>query len=75
MVANIIFSYALIPQIYSGFKTKKGLIEMQTSTIMALGLYAVAIAFLSLDLYFSAIMVSVSGTLWVILLIQKIKYQ
>ena len=74
-LANIGFSYALIPQIYKGFKTKKGFIEIQTSIITSLGLYAMAIAFFNLNLYFSTTMAIISGTLWTILLIQSIIYK
>ncbi len=75
MIANVIFSYALIPQVYRGFKTKKGIIELQTSLLTAMGLFAMAIALFTLKLYLSTLMVFTSAILWIILLFQKIVYK
>jgi len=69
------FSYALIPQIYQGFKKKKGFITIQTSLITSLGMYALTYVYFTLNLYFSTIMVFITGTLWLILFIQKIIYK
>jgi len=71
----IAFSYALIPQIYQGFKKKKGFITIQTSLITSLGMYALTYVYFTLNLYFSTIMVFITGTLWLILFIQKIIYK
>ena len=43
--------------------------------ITTVGLYITAIVFLTLKLYFSAIMNFITGTLWLILLSQRIKYK
>jgi len=71
----LLFSYALIPQIYQGFKKKKGLINFQTSLITSTGMYILSLTYLTLKLYFSAIVGLITGTLWLILLIQKINYK
>jgi len=74
-IAIIAFSYALIPQIYQGFKQKKGFINIQTSLITSIGMFVVAFCYLSLNLIFSAIMGFITGTLWAILFAQKIIYK
>ena len=74
-IATGLFSYALIPQVYHGFKNKKGYLTLQTSLITTLGIYAIAISFLTLKLYFSPIMNFVSGTLGLLLFIQGVMYQ
>lgn len=69
------FSYALIPQVYHGFKTKRGSMVFQTALFTTIGLYASCIAFFTLNLFFSGIICAINGTLWFILLLQKIKYK
>lgn len=73
-IASITFSIALIPQVYHGFKEKQGVIKLQTSIPTVLGLFAVMFAFFTLDLYFSTIVSFITGTLWVILVIQRVIY-
>ncbi len=74
-ICIIALSYALIPQIYQGFKQKKGLINLQTSLITSIGVYVLASIYLTLKLYFSTIMSFITAILWTILFIQKIKYK
>ncbi len=74
-IMNVIFSYALIPQIFHGFKSKKGLIEIQTSLISSIGLFILAFTVLTLKLYFAAGTTFLAGLLWSILLIQKLIYK
>ena len=74
-IVIIAFSYALLPQVYQGFKQKKGLINLQTSTITALGMYILSFVYFTLELYFSTIMSLITGTLWAILFFQKIAYK
>ena len=64
-------AYALIPQVYRGFKDKKGYITIQTGLITTTGMYAIAITYFTLNLFFSTIIAIIVGTLWLILLIQK----
>ncbi|HAT03632.1 MAG TPA: hypothetical protein DCS29_02525 [Candidatus Magasanikbacteria bacterium] len=73
-IASIIFSLALFPQVYYGFKNKKGAITHSTSVPTFLGLYVIAFVYFSLELYFSAGMSIITGTLWLIFCIQRIKY-
>jgi len=73
-ITNIIFSAALIPQIYYGHKQKIGAIQLQTSIPTFLGLYAIAFAFFTLHLYLSTILSIVAGTLWFILFMQRLVY-
>jgi hypothetical protein len=74
-VASIFLSYAIIPQILYGFKKKKKTVTCQTALITVIGVYAIAFSFFTLQLYFSAIMNSITGTLWLILFIQSVIYK
>ena len=73
-VIMLSFSYALIPQILQGFRQKKGLINLQTSTITAIGMYVITFTYLTLHLYFSTIISFTTAILWTVLFFQKIKY-
>lgn len=74
-IVNIIFAYALIPQVYQGFKNKKGYINIQTGLLNTLGMYAMAFAFFSLNLTFSWIIGTFNATMWLLLFIQGIIYK
>jgi len=74
-VVNILFSYALIPQVYHGFKKRKSTVVLQTSIIMTIGLYVMAFAFFTLKLYFSTVLAIITGTMWFLLLIQNLIYR
>lgn len=71
---NIIFSLALFPQVYYGFKEKKGSITYATSVPTFIGLYILCFVFFTLNLFLSTIICALTGTLWLILFIQKLKY-
>ena len=73
-IVVVLFSYALIPQIVYGFKNKKPTITFQTAIITSLGMYIIAITYLTIDLIFSTIMCLITGTLWLLLLIQRVIY-
>ena len=75
MVVNIIFSVALVPQVYHGFKEKKGFITLATSAPTFIGLFATAFALYTLSLFFAASASAVAGILWLILSIQRIVYE
>jgi len=74
-IANIVFVYALVPQVWKGFKGKKPFIAFQTGILNTLGLCAVMIAFFSLGLLFSGIITTFTTLLWLILFIQSIVYK
>jgi len=74
-IAILSFSYALIPQIIQGVKLRKGNINSQTSLITFIGMYALVVTYATLNLFFSAIMAFVAGTLWFILFLQTIIYR
>ncbi len=73
-IANLLLIYSIIPQVYQGFKRKKGFLNLQTALMTTIGLYAIAVAFFSLNLMFSAIVITINATLWLVLFIQRIKY-
>ena len=72
--AMLVFSISLIPQIHEGFKKKKGEISLATSTPTWIGLYIIGFVYVTLSLNYSAILSFLSGTLWLILFIQRLKY-
>lgn len=74
-IVSLSFVYALIPQVILGFKTKKGLINIQTSTITFIGMYVVTICYFLLHLYFASIINFILGSLWLTLFIQGVKYE
>jgi len=74
-IIMIAFSYALIPQVYQGFKQKKGFINLQTSIITSLGMYILTFTYITLELYFSATMGLINAILWTTLFFQKIIYK
>ena len=74
-ICLILFSYALLPQIYQGFKKRKALINLQTSLLTTLGMYVLTITYFTLELTFSTAIAFITGTLWAILLFQGIFYK
>ena len=74
-IISISFSYALIPQVTKGFKEKKSNIAFQTAIINSLGMFIISIIYFTLNLYFSTILGITTSILWLILLIQSIKYK
>ena len=74
-IGNILLGYALIPQVYKGFKDKKPHIALQTGMITSTALFSITIVYFSLNLIFSGIMVSINTILWITLLIQSIIYK
>ena len=74
MICTILFGYSLIPQIYHGFKHKKGTITFQTSLIISIGLLIVAYTFFTLGMIASSLINVVMASFWGILLFQRIKY-
>ena len=73
-IANILFGYSLTFQVYKGFKERKGFLTIQASLFTTIGLYAIAIAYFYLNLYISTIISVFNGTMWFLLLIQRIFY-
>ncbi len=72
---NVVFSLSLVTQVYHGFKEKAGPVRLFTSVPTFLGLYVMAGAFYSLNLYFSSALSTLSGTFWLILFIQRLIYE
>jgi hypothetical protein len=73
--ASIIFSLALLPQAYYGFKEKTCPIKPQTSLPTFLGLYAVSFSFFTLSLLFSSIITFITGSIWFLLFAQSLLYK
>ncbi len=74
-IATIAISYALIPQVYKGFKDKKKYITKQTSFLTGISLYAISFTYFSLKLIFSGIITTISAILWTIIFIQSVIYK
>jgi|GEM_PF-1162233 len=73
--ASIVFSAALIPQIYRCFKEKKCQITRATSAPTIIGVFSVSIAYITLGLYWSAGFGFINGLLWLTLFIQRFAYR
>ena len=74
-IVGIILSISLIPQVHHGFKEKTGPIKYQTSVPTFIGLYIISFAYITLSLYLSAASIFLTGTLWLILFIQRLIYE
>ncbi|KKQ27800.1 MAG: hypothetical protein US42_C0005G0025 [Candidatus Magasanikbacteria bacterium GW2011_GWC2_37_14] len=74
-IISIMFVFALIPQVYYGFKNKKGSIVISTSLPNSIGMYVMSIVYLTLSLKFSALLGFFTASLWLTLFIQKIVYK
>ncbi len=72
--ASILFSISLFIQIYYNFKEKTGPIKHWTSIPTCVGLYAITLSYWTLGLYFSTVISFISGTLWLILFLQRLIY-
>ena len=73
-IANILFGYSLIYQVYRGYKDKKGFLSLPSSFLTSLGLYALTIAYFTLGLLISSVISAFNGTMWLILFIQRLVY-
>jgi len=71
-IASIIFSISLFPQVYLGFKNKKGYITFATYIPTFIGLYVVCVTYFTLGLFLSAVMCFITGTIWLILFFQRL---
>jgi hypothetical protein len=74
-LANLLFSYSLIFQVFKGFREKKGFIALQTSFLTAIGLSALSVVYRSYNLYISTIISLFSMLLWIILFVQRVFYR
>lgn len=74
-IANIGFVVSLLKQIYKIHALKQSSIDLISVLIYAFGLYAMGIAFLSLKLYISSILVLLSAVLWSLIYIQTYIYK
>lgn len=73
--ANILFSISLVNQVYYGFKEKNGPIKILTSVPTFIGLYAISFVYWTMELYTSAVISVIIGTLWLVLFIQRLMYE
>jgi hypothetical protein len=74
-LCSLLFGYSLIPQIYYGFKHKKGNLTLQTSLLTTLGMLVLAFVYFTLNLMISSLISIVMAGLWGMLLFQKLKYK
>jgi len=75
MIVAICLNIAMLPQIIKGFKAKKKMMASSTTLITVIGIFIVGFVYLSLNLYFSAVLQLIGGILWLILFIQSIIYK
>jgi len=74
MGASLAFSYALVPQVLHGFRTRSCGVSAQTSAITTAGLCVLAVCGATLGLWFSASVWTLTAALWATLLVQRIRY-
>lgn len=74
-IANVLFGYSLVFQVWKGYRDKKGYLALQSSFLTMIGLYALAFSFYTLSLIVSTVVSAFNGTMWLILFIQGIMYQ
>lgn len=73
-VASLVFSLSLLPQLWAGFRGKKGPIKPMTSVPTFAGLFAVSYAYFTLSLIFSAVVCFLTGCIWLALFMQRVMY-
>lgn len=73
-IANIIFIFSLIEQLYENLKKKASTLSLITCFFYAGGLYAMTIAMFTLNLYFSSAVTLINAILWSLLGIQSLVY-
>jgi hypothetical protein len=74
-LAQIVLTASLIPQIYTGFKKRRGLIMLSTSIPTAIGIYVLSFCYYTLGLYFSSIIGAIMATLWLVIVLQRVLYR
>ena len=74
-IIGIILNLAMLHQITRGFKLKRKMMASSTALITTIGVLIVGYVFFTLNLYFSALLQIVGGTLWAILFIQSKIYK
>jgi hypothetical protein len=73
--AGFVFGAALIPQVWRGFVKKEGAISPWTSVPTFIALYAMTVAYITLDLFLSTFVLFVTATLWLLLFLQWLLYR
>jgi len=73
-IVSVVFSIALLPQVYHGFKNKKGHITHATSVPTFVGLYVLCVVYLSLGLLLSTVVSFLTATMWLVLCVQRWLY-
>ena len=74
MATSAAFSYALVPQVIDGFRQKRGVMTVQTAGITGVGLLILSACGLTLGLWLSSVVWSITGALWLLLLWQRVHY-
>lgn len=74
MISNIILGFSSIMLVYKGFKLKRGVPSLVSAILFPIALYGLAVSYFSFNLYLAAAIVTINGTSWIILLLQKLKY-
>ena len=72
---NVVFAWALVPQIYKSYQQKRSGVSLLTSSQTVGALWVIAICYVTLGLYFSAILISISGLLWFVIMVQRLYYK
>ena len=73
--ANLIMSYALLPQVIWGFRHRDGGGPVLTAGLTTLGLLIMTTCMFSLEAYWTAGMCSITTMLWACILWQRLYYK
>jgi hypothetical protein len=74
-IVSVLFNIALVPQILYGRKIKRKTIATSTAALTSIGAIFIAYIYFTLGLYLSVAIQFIGTILWIILLIQSIKYK
>lgn len=74
-LTSVAFCVSLMPQAIQGFREKRGPITLQTSIPTFIGLYITSAVYFSLSFYFATVTCFITGTIWLILFIQRVIYK
>ena len=68
------FALALLPQVLKGFRDRAGYLTLPTAGLTAAAVLAISVCRFSLALHYAGVVDGVVGGLWVILLLQRLRY-
>ena len=71
---NVVFAYALVPQLVEGFRRRVGGVTIQTAALTTLALATIAACYFTLTLPFAGVLTTLAALCWAGLLVQRLAY-